>query len=119
MGKLLKEDKIKVMEILKNLNTKYEYAQLAQYLMGSVLDRVDVEEFLETYKKDEKKSTQDLKDNLSATLTYSYKHQDRFERQLRNSYFIEYIVSQMSLQEDVAVADAKDKMVVLGKRKPE
>jgi len=80
MGKLLKEDKIKVMEILKNLNTKYEYAQLAQYLMGSVLDRVDVEEFLETYKKDEKKSTQDLKDNLSATLTYSYKHQDRFER---------------------------------------
>ena len=57
MGKLLKEDKIKVMEILKNLNTKYEYAQLAQYLMGSVLDKVDVEEFLETYKKDEKKST--------------------------------------------------------------
>lgn len=80
MGKLLKEDKIKVMEILKNLNTKYEYAQLAQYLMGSVLDKVDVEEFLETYKKDEKKSTQDLKDNLSATLTYTYKHQDRFER---------------------------------------
>ena len=80
MGKLLKEDKIKVMEILKNLNTKYEYAQLAQYLMGSVLDRVDVEDFLETYKKDEQKSTQDLKDNLSATLTYTHKHQDRFER---------------------------------------
>jgi len=58
-----------------------------------------------------------LKDNLSATLTYTYKHQDRFERQLRNSYFIDYIVSQMSLQEDVA--DAKDNLINLGKRKPE
>jgi len=95
MGKLLKEDKVKVMEILRNLNTKYEYAQLAQYLMGSVLDRVDVDEFLKTYKA--KKSTHDLKDTLQTTLTYTYKHQDRIERQVRNSYFLDYIVSQITL----------------------
>jgi hypothetical protein len=34
---LLKENKAKLLTIIRNLNAKYEYAHLAQYLMAEVL----------------------------------------------------------------------------------
>ena len=47
---LLKEDadKKKLIDILRNLNSKHEYAQIAQALMSELWPRFDAEEFLES-----------------------------------------------------------------------
>lgn len=46
---LLKEesDKKKLIDILRNLNSKHEYVQIAQALLSELLPRFDAEEFLD------------------------------------------------------------------------
>jgi len=39
MTQLLKQDKVKLLTIIRNLNAKYEYTHLAQYMMTEILPR--------------------------------------------------------------------------------
>ena len=67
------------MQIIRNLNAKYEYAHLAQYLMAEVLPQFESEEFIKSFKelveenkKDKKQGkkvvpTADLKTTLEST----------------------------------------------------
>lgn len=93
MERLLSENKIKFLTIVRNLNAKYEYASLAQHLLADILPQFDCEAFLESIKSEEAKTPADLKMLLESTLVYEDKHYTRVERQLRNSYFVDYIIS--------------------------
>lgn len=39
MKRLLEVDKVKLLTIIRNLNAKYEFAQLAQYMMTEILPK--------------------------------------------------------------------------------
>lgn len=47
---LKQDDKRRVMEILRNLNSKQEYALIAQTLLSELLPRFNPEQFLDSYK---------------------------------------------------------------------
>lgn len=96
MAELLKQDKVKLLTIIRNLNAKYEYAHLAQYMMTEILPRFQNYEFLEDFRKDT--DGPDLKTLLDSTFVYQDKHYNRISKHLRNSHFVDYIVSQMTLQ---------------------
>jgi predicted transcriptional regulator len=49
--RLLKQDKARLIEIVRNLNAKYEYAHLAQYLMRVILPDFDAPLYVEHFKK--------------------------------------------------------------------
>ena len=85
----MKEDKKKLMELSRNLNSKHSYASLAQALLNSILPRFKSEEFLEEYKLNQN----DLKDILRVTEFYSSKHLERAERNLKKSFYMEYVLS--------------------------
>ena len=91
--RLLSENKVKFLTIVRNLNAKYEYSNLAQHLLTDILPQFDCESFLESIKSDEAKTPSDLKTLLESTLVYEDKHYTRVERQLRSSYFVDYIIS--------------------------
>ena len=97
---LLKEenDKKKLIDILRNLNSKHEYAQIAQALLSELLPRFDAEEFLDA--PDFKGPAQnELKEAIKIMNFYSAKHSDRAERGLKRAYFPEYVLSQMTIEE--------------------
>jgi len=75
------------------LNAKYEYSSLAQHLLADILPQFDCQEFLDSIKSEESKTPADLKALLESTVVYEDKHYSRVERQLRNSYFVDYIIS--------------------------
>ena len=47
---LLQSNKVKLLTILRNLNAKYEYAHLAQYLMTDILPQFDCDTFISAFK---------------------------------------------------------------------
>lgn len=89
---LLKENKAKLLTIIRNLNAKYEYAHLAQYLMAELLPQFDCESFKQSFKdfeatvaKEKKQGkklppSSDLKSTLESTMIYEDKHYSRVER---------------------------------------
>ena len=100
MQKLLEQDRVKLLTIIRNLNAKYEYSHLAQYMLTQVLPKFQNYEFLQEMRKKASEPGQpaDLKSLLEATSIYQDKHLKRISKHLRNSYFIDFVVSQMQLQ---------------------
>lgn len=49
VNELLKEtNKKRLIEVLRNMNSKHEYAQIAHALLSEILPRFNAEEYLET-----------------------------------------------------------------------
>ena len=96
---LLKEDKKKLFEMLKKLNARQEYAYLAQKVLAEVLPRYDAQALLDDPDafKDSKVS---LKQMTEATEAHSAKHYSRTDGTLKRTYYVEYVLSQMTLMED-------------------
>ena len=101
--RLLEINTPKILAMIRNLNSKYEYASLAQELMRYILPKLDMIEVSKacfaTGKDD--KTFVDLPGVLESVELYNQKHYQRMDRQLSNSYFVDYLVSQMTLQEDL------------------
>ena len=64
------------------------------------MPRFDAEEFLDSpdYKGPQQN---DLKEAIKIMNFYSSKHSERAERGLKRAYFPEYILSQMTIEEDL------------------
>jgi len=89
VGLLVKEDKKRLLEILRNLNSKSQYASLAQSLMAHVLPRFKSEEYLQDFKE----NAQELKETLKVTLFYTQKHLEKADRNLKKSYYPGHILA--------------------------
>ena len=47
--KLLEEDKAKLLTIIRNLNSKYEYSHLSQYLLAEILPTFEYDLFIKDF----------------------------------------------------------------------
>ena len=94
---LLEEDKSRLFELIKKLNARQQYAHLAQKLLAQILPRFSPDELI-----DEFKESNVLKDLLEATHLYSDKHYQRADKSLKQSYYLHFVIGQMTLQEDTA-----------------
>ena len=88
--KLLDVNTPKLLTLIRNLNAKYEYAHLAQYLMHEILPKFDLEGIKEQISKDPTFKVGALFESLRL---YNEKHYTRMDKQLTNSYFVDYLVS--------------------------
>lgn len=104
----MQEDKAKLLKIIRNLNAKYEYSHLAQYLLAEVIPRFDHDEFLKDFEDKDKSAVQELKKVLEGTLIYEDRHYHRTDRFLMTSHFIDHIAAQMTLQEDIMILKNND-----------
>lgn len=81
-------------------------------MMSEILPRFQNYEFLEDFRKDQ--DGPDLKTLLDSTYVYQDKHYNRISKHLRNSHFVDYIVSQMTLQapekEEAASAEITERI---------
>lgn len=103
VNELLKDtNKKRLIEVLRNMNSKHEFAQIAHALLNEILPRFSAEEYLETaeYKK---AGHNDLKEALKVMNFYSQKHVERAERGLKKAYFPDYVLSQMTLDEELTL----------------
>jgi len=91
--RLLQEDKAKLLKIIRNLNAKYEYSHLAQFLLAEVIPRFDHDEFLKDFEDKDKSAVQELKKVLEGTLIYEDRHYNRTDRFLMTSHFIDHIAA--------------------------
>ena len=79
---LLKEsDPKRLFEILRNLNSKLQYAPLAQALMTALLPRMQTEKM------------GDLREMMKIMQFYSEKHMERADKGLKKAYYPEYVLS--------------------------
>lgn len=53
---LLQEDRVRLLSILKNLNTKHEYTSIAQHLLTYILPKFKPDEYIEEFKKADDKA---------------------------------------------------------------
>ena len=88
------------MKIIRNLNSKYEYSQVAQHLLAEVLPSFEHDEFLKDFETKEGSAIQDLRKVLEGTLIYQDRHYNRADRFLKTRYFIDHTINQMTLQEE-------------------
>ena len=93
---LVKEDKKKLFETIKKLNARQEFASMAQVLLRELLPRFSPGELMEEFKL----AGGGLKAVLEATDMYSEKHYNRADRNLKRSFYVQYVLSQMTLLED-------------------
>jgi len=56
---------------------------------------------------DEFKDSKPLSEMIEAMLMYSDKHYSRAERNLKQSYFVHFVMGQMNLQEDTRMLEQK------------
>ena len=73
--------------------------------MTEILPKFKTEVYIESFKKTnseaiDSKHHVELRDVLEGTMVYQEKHYDRAERLLRSAYFVDYLVSQMTLEEE-------------------
>lgn len=66
---------------------------MAQVLLKEVLPRFTAEELNEDFKE----GSQSFKELLDITEMYSQKHYSRSDRNLKKVYYVDYVMSQMSL----------------------
>lgn len=86
------------MELVRKLNARQEYARLAQLMLAEVMARVDVDTLQALLKKQGKgKLWGDL---MEACEIYGLKHYARADKNLKQSYFLQYVMSQITLQAD-------------------
>lgn len=50
---LLTEDKKRLLDIIKNLNTKHEYTPIAQHLLTYILPKFKADDYIEEYKQND------------------------------------------------------------------
>ena len=93
---LLQEDKKKLFDIIKKLNARQEYAFMAQVLLRELLPRFSPDELVEEFKQ----AGGGLKGLLEATEMYSAKHYTRVDRNLKRTFYVQYVLSQMTLLDD-------------------
>ena len=108
VSQLLKEEnKRRLVEIIRNLNTKQEYSIIAQALLNEILPRFDASDYLDTaeYKGGQQN---ELKDALKVMSFYSQKHVERAERGLKRAFYPEYVLSQMTIDEEVKTLERKN-----------
>ena len=72
--------------------------------MTEILPSFDCDSFIDCYKKEKGQGPDELKSSLEATMVYQEKHYERIEKHLKNSYFVDYIVSQMTLEKDEGIS---------------
>ncbi len=84
---LKQEDKPRLLTILRNLNSKQEYAPIAQALLSELLPRFT--------------PVPELKEALQVLQFYSQKHLERQERGLKKAFYPQYVLSQMTLEEEL------------------
>ena len=105
MTLLLKEvnnDVCKLLDLVRKLNARQEYARLAQMMLGDIFSRVDPDELLSALKKDSKvKHWEELMDSCEI---YGLKHYARADKNLKQSFYLQYVMSQMTLQADTQKA---------------
>jgi len=97
---LIKEDKKKLFELIKKLNARQQYSTLAQKLLAEVLPRFSPDEIAEEFK-----DSKQLSEMVEAMLMYSDKHYSRADRNLKQSYFVHFVMGQMTLQEDTKLLE--------------
>lgn len=85
---LLKEDKKKLLETIKKLNARQQYASMAQVLLKEILPRFNSDELV-----DEFRESGGLKEMIEATTMYSDKHYSRADRNLKSVYYVNYVLS--------------------------
>lgn len=54
ISRLLKENKAKLLTIVRNMNAKYEYCHLAQYLLAEIIPKFEHDEFLKDFEEKDK-----------------------------------------------------------------
>mmetsp|Transcript_4577 Transcript_4577/g.6946 ORF Transcript_4577/g.6946 Transcript_4577/m.6946 type:complete len:100 (+) Transcript_4577:2767-3066(+) len=74
--------------------------------MEEILPSIDPEDYLDLLKKSDKPQDH-LKQVLEGAMVYQEKHYQRAERLLRASYYVDYVVSQMTLDEQPAVGSKR------------
>jgi len=65
--------------------------------MAELLPRFRTEDYL----TEDSKESQDLKETLKIMSFYSQKHGERAERGLKRAYYPDYVLSQMTLDEEL------------------
>jgi hypothetical protein len=86
---LLKEgNKKRLVEILRNLNSKHEYAPIAHALLSELLPRFRASEYLEL-PEFKGPAQSELKEAIKVMSFYSQKHVERAERSLKKAYYPE------------------------------
>lgn len=99
LNKLKGINNAKLLDIIRKLNCKYEYTPLAQCLMQKILPSIESGPLIKSCNKDPKNPVDAM--NLFETINlYNEKHYSRMDRQMQNSYFVDYVVSLMTLQEE-------------------
>ena len=79
---------------------------IAHALLAEILPRFNSEEYLET--KEYKGGQQnELKEALKVMGFYSQKHVERAERGLKRSFYPEYVLSQMTIDEEIVKIERK------------
>eukprot|EP00347_Sterkiella_histriomuscorum_P000004 403377554 len=105
---LVKEDKKRLLEIIRNLNSKSQYASLAQHILYTILPRFKTDEYVEEFKANQN----ELKDLLKILEFYSQKHLERSERGLKKAFYPTYVLSQMTLQDDILLEQQKSEQKI-------
>ena len=82
-------------ELIKKLNARQQYSALAQKLLAEVLPRFAPDEIIEAFK-----DSKQLNELIEPMLMYSEKHYTRSDKSLKQSYFVHFVMNQMTLQED-------------------
>ena len=94
MTLLLKEvnnDICKLLDLVRKLNARQEYARLAQMMLSDIFSRVDPDELLSSLKKESKiKHWQELMDSCEI---YGLKHYVRADKNLKQSFYLQYVMS--------------------------
>ena len=84
--------------MIKKLNARQQYASMAQVLLRELLPRFDIEELVAEFK--EASVGGGLKNIIEALDMYSAKHFTRADRNLKRTFYVKYVLSQMTLIED-------------------
>ena len=82
--------------MIKKLNARQQYASMAQVLLKEVLPHFNADDLIDQFKE-----SGGLKELLEATDVYSKKHYERADRNLKSVYYVNYVISQMTLQDDL------------------
>lgn len=87
---LMEKESKKLIDIVKKLNARQEYSKLSQLMLKEILPKLDFEKL-------ESEDIVDVKGMLSSTELYSHKHLARSNKSLKESYYVHFIMGQITL----------------------
>ena len=71
-------------------------------MLSELLPRVRVDEYVESEEYKGNNGSHEFKEALKVMSFYSQKHLERAERGLKKSYYPDYVLSQMTLDDDIS-----------------